>query len=393
MPAGDTKGLDLFETVRFDGTSIFQYETLTSFLMETEQTIFVDSTDEHESIRTLLETLHTQCICCIACSTRISLDRTPEKLANHLFENGYAKTFNKRYCEEIAGMTPESVQNSSIRNYLSPDFKNLLSAFFENDCQLYEEIYEINRDASSSRRYEVSLVGDIYEAELISVWISFKDVTPRRRVEEGLVTTLEQQRRKLARELHDSIGQLLTSIRILSDDLAEKLPPELEKEKRLAKHIYEFALEASDEAARLEDGLLTPKELSEEGLVEALGKIARTTDRLPHISCTFSTDFAGRFDEKTTALQLYRITQEAVNNAIRHADPDQIDISLVETTDRLILEVSDDGCGFDPNTEHLNGLGLESMQYRAELIDCDLQITSASGQGTTIRCVQQKRRK
>jgi two-component system sensor histidine kinase UhpB len=83
-----------------------------------------------------------------------------------------------------------------------------------------------------------------------------------------------------------------------------------------------------------------------------------------------------------TELVLYRVAQEALTNAARHADPRQVELSLLRVGDRIVLEVTDDGCGFDPST---SGAGLRGMEERSRLASGTFRITTAPGRGTTVR--------
>lgn len=361
--------------------------------MSPDQTLYTEAESYSSAEHALLKTIDTLSICCIKSIDNISLDDPARELADRLLHTGYADVFNDKFCTDIARSTPESVKGSPIIECIGADFKDILVAFFENGCRLYEQSYRIDlENEEATQHFDVNLIGVVTNNELSLVWVRFLETTERLDLEERLISALEQQRTKLARELHDSIGQLLTSVRILSDNLAEKLPESLTREKKLAQQIFEFATEATNEASRLEDGLVAPEELSEEGLVEALEKIRKATDSLPDMSCTFVADADITFEEKSTALQLYRIAQEAVNNAVRHGKPNRIELILTQTAENPVLEISDDGVGFDPEPAEMEGLGLDSMQYRADLIGFDLEIRSTVGEGTIVRCVSKNRR-
>jgi signal transduction histidine kinase len=85
-------------------------------------------------------------------------------------------------------------------------------------------------------------------------------------------------------------------------------------------------------------------------------------------------------------MHLYRIAQEAVTNAIRHADASKIEITVGREGERGYLSVRDDGSGFDASVRHPQGLGLRIMKYRSELIDSELTVRSAEAEGCEIKC-------
>jgi signal transduction histidine kinase len=94
--------------------------------------------------------------------------------------------------------------------------------------------------------------------------------------------------------------------------------------------------------------------------------------------------------DATVATHLYRIAQEAVNNALKHSKTKKINVSLVQSRQQLVLAVRDDGCGFSHPALNHDGMGLRVMRYRADLIGAKLDITGQSGKGTCVTCTLRK---
>jgi signal transduction histidine kinase len=191
-----------------------------------------------------------------------------------------------------------------------------------------------------------------------------------------------EERQKLARELHDSVSQALYGIalglhtaRIQLGRDPEELPESLDYLLSLA----EAAL-AEMRALIFE---LRPESLEHEGLVSALSRQAAALQARHSIAV--HTDLC---EEPPLALpakqELYRIAQEAAQNAIKHAHAAHIELLLRQSGDAVILEVRDDGVGFDPEEPYPGHLGLRSMRERAQHINGALQIESAPGQGTRL---------
>jgi signal transduction histidine kinase len=189
-----------------------------------------------------------------------------------------------------------------------------------------------------------------------------------------------EERQKLARELHDSVSQALYGIalglhtaRIQLDRDLQKLPESIDDLLSLA----EAAL-AEMRALIFE---LRPESLEREGLISALTKqvaaLQARHDMLiqtdlceePHLSLTVKQD-------------LYRIAQEALHNTVKHAHARKVNLGLRLTASVVILEIRDDGVGFDPLGSFPGHLGLHSMQERVSNLGGRLQIESAQGQGT-----------
>jgi signal transduction histidine kinase len=189
-----------------------------------------------------------------------------------------------------------------------------------------------------------------------------------------------EERQKLARELHDSVSQALYGIalglhtaRIQLDRDPQKLPESIDDLLSLA----EAAL-AEMRALIFE---LRPESLEREGLVAALARQGAALQARHGI--TVQTDLCEEPALPLTAKQeLYRIAQEALHNTIKHAHASKVDLVLRRTTSVVILEVVDDGVGFDPMGTFPGHLGLRSMQERVSHLGGRLQIESAPGQGT-----------
>jgi PAS domain S-box-containing protein len=198
-----------------------------------------------------------------------------------------------------------------------------------------------------------------------------------------------EERQRLARELHDSVSQVLYGIglgartaRTLLDraETAGELRSSLEEPLGYVLSLAEAGL-AEMRALIFE---LRPDSLEREGLVAALTRqaaAARARHRL-EVHTEFCPEPTLPFEAKEA---LYRITQEALNNVAKHAQASRVDIRLKDDDGTIVLEVQDDGVGFDPQREYRGHMGLHSMQERAVKLGSTLGIESAPGHGTRIR--------
>ncbi len=198
-----------------------------------------------------------------------------------------------------------------------------------------------------------------------------------------------EERQRLARELHDSVSQVLYGIglgartaRTLLDRVAtvEELRSSLAEPLDYVRSLAEAGL-AEMRALIFE---LRPDSLEREGLVAALTRQAaamRTRHNL-EVRTAFCPEPMLPFEAKEA---LYRITQEALNNVAKHAQASCVDIRLQDDDGTIVLEVQDDGVGFDPQREYRGHMGLHSMQERAVQLGSTLGIESAPGHGTLIR--------
>ena len=174
---------------------------------------------------------------------------------------------------------------------------------------------------------------------------------------------------------------------MMVESLRQALTKQALPEAATAEAIIKQLREATRETRTIARGLI-PVPLTEQGLTDALDKLAEDTQTATGISCSFTTGASGGVEvkDRATAMQLYRIAQELVHNAVRHAQARHITISLNKINSRLELSVRDDGKGFRPENGAGTGLGLRILHYRAAMIGCDLKIDSAPGTGTVVRC-------
>jgi signal transduction histidine kinase len=209
------------------------------------------------------------------------------------------------------------------------------------------------------------------------------DVTPPEPNEE-ISEVVERERRRIGQDLHDSIGQLLTGISLLSRSLANRLGVRGNSDYRDAAQISELADDASNQIRQISRGLM-PSEIVQHGLFVSLEELARITTDSCGIDCAARIDGDIEFSDGATESHLYRIAQEAVNNAVRHADAHCIEIIMSQENGIQQLVIRDDGTWKDP-VESLAGIGLKTMEYRASVIGGKLEIDGCKAKGTQVIC-------
>ncbi|MGW5411587.1 GAF domain-containing sensor histidine kinase [Actinomadura geliboluensis] len=195
--------------------------------------------------------------------------------------------------------------------------------------------------------------------------------------------TVVAERNRLARELHDAVAQKLFSLRLTArtaSALAERDPARTVQELAQVERLAAEAL-AELRAVIFE---LRPADLAD-GLVASLRKHVEVLDRAHETEVRFSADEAVVLPEEHEAVA-FRVTQEALYNALRHARASTVEVRLATADGQAVLEVADDGTGFDASdTEPQGGLGLASMRARAHSIGGELTIDAVPGRGTTVR--------
>jgi signal transduction histidine kinase len=212
-----------------------------------------------------------------------------------------------------------------------------------------------------------------------------RDISQRKRLERELLEISERERRGLAQELHDGLGQQLGGIAYLSNVLREKLLERSAPEAGDAARISDLMRNAIEQARRVARGL-SPIQPEPEGLRNALRELAEQTTELFGIRCVLDCRRPVPVSDTELAAHLFRIAQEAVNNAVKHAKPRSITIRLAGERNRLTLTVADDGRGIGPISPTRSGLGLRIMQYRCSLIRGTLTVRRRRMRGTEVVC-------
>ncbi len=217
-----------------------------------------------------------------------------------------------------------------------------------------------------------------------------RDISERKRLEKAIVDASEMERKQIGQDLHDTVSQHLAGLTMIARVLQAKIG-RLEDEPAWdlaqdATRIADLADTALKQVKNISHGLY-PVELERNGLGTALEQLANQQDELFQISCVFKNRYRLPRLDRTVAVHLYRIAQEAVFNAIKHADPTRIEIALEAVDAGLRLSIRDDGRGLPRGGKSSSGLGLAIMKYRANMIGTELGVESAPRKGTTISCV------
>ena len=192
------------------------------------------------------------------------------------------------------------------------------------------------------------------------------------------------ERNRLALELHDAVSQKLFSLVLTAEAAATHFDRDPTAARAQLDRLRALSREALDELRSLIMGL-RPPELDRDGLAATLRKQAEMLQRIHGVPITLTADGEATLQD-STELDILRIANEAMHNAVRHASAHAVMVRLSAGDGTLVLEVSDDGTGFDPDRPDLRArhLGLTSMQERARELGGVLEIRSRPGAGTTV---------
>ena len=191
----------------------------------------------------------------------------------------------------------------------------------------------------------------------------------------------QREQRQIGQDLHDGVCQQLTGIALLSRSLSSKLENPLAAE---AADIVHWINECIEQTRQVTRGL-HPVPSDPAGLMQALRELAENVGTMGKLSCQFICPRAVAIPDPHVATNLYRIAQEATQNALRHAAPEKIEVRLIYGDESIQLKVADNGSGLVKNQKS-NGMGLEIMAHRAQAIGGSLEVHPGVVRGTVVTC-------
>lgn len=208
----------------------------------------------------------------------------------------------------------------------------------------------------------------------------------------ALIEGQEEERRRLSRELHDGVGQMLAGISLSVNALKRQISQgNAEKSKKTVEDVSE-QLRATIEETRNVSFNLMPPILNDYGLVPAMKMLIQQFGSRIGLNIEFVYSNSNLRIEKTIEVGIYRIAQEALTNIHKHSTAKNVKINIEYATDNIVFEISDDGKGFDIGQLAIDKLsvihnGVANMKTRTELLDGDFYITSSKQSGTQIKVI------
>jgi two-component system CheB/CheR fusion protein len=212
-----------------------------------------------------------------------------------------------------------------------------------------------------------------------------REMTERRRLEREILGISEREQERIGQALHDNLGQTLTAVTYIAQLMHKRAESGDPADPRDAAEILSLVSGAIDQVRRLARGLY-PVELKANGLVPALQELAAAAQAQWKVPCEVGFASPDPVTDPATAIQIYRIAQEAVANAAKHAKPGKILLRLESMRDGVELSVEDDGCGLPDTVAPASGMGLHIMKYRADMIGADFALHRRKDGGTAVVC-------
>lgn len=337
----------------------------------------------HESERRMRALLHES-----EGRMRAILDAAPDAIIT-IDKKGTIQEFNGA-AERMFGYTVEEIVGKSIALLMPHSYgaehSEYLRRYIETgEPRVIGKTRELTAQRKDGRIFPIALSVSSVD-HLGSFTGIIRDITERKALQRRIVEVARQERRRIGEELHDGLQQELTGLGLLAENLADALRGISGDQAELAARVAKGISAANAHARSLARGLI-PVAMEAGGLMSALRALAEETDVIPGLSCAFECHEPVPLADDVQATQLYRIAQEAVTNALKHAEASQISIRLSQTDHSIRLEVDDDGIGIDDKRQPEQGNGLSIMRYRCELIGADLKVERSTRGGTALVCL------
>lgn len=307
------------------------------------------------------------------------LDNTVEAIIT-INTEGIIQNFNKK-AEQIFGYSQEEIVGENVKILVPSPHRSNHDQYIAS----YMETGEKKIIGTGREERAVRKDGTVFPIELSVSEVSWngnkiftgiiRDISQRRKLENKILTIGEEERRRIGKDLHDGLGQMLTGIGLISRNVVRKLEANGLPGANEVQEISDMIKEADEHARSLSHGLV-PIELGEEGMQNALEKLAQRAQKLFKIKCEFKKQGSFNIEITHLPLHLYRIAQEAINNAVKHGGADHIKLLLAGNSNSINFKIMDNGKGFDgPVDKQKNkGLGIYTMQYRANILGGQLEI-------------------
>jgi two-component system sensor kinase FixL len=305
-------------------------------------------------------------------------------------ERGIIESFNPA-AERIFGYQAGEIMGHNVSALMPMPFRRDHDGYMANYARTgHARIIGVGREVVGQRKDGTTFPMDLSVSEVKlddrRLFTGFvRDITERKRLEKEILEISERERGSIGHSLHDGLCQHLAGIELMSQvleqNVAKQSKPAAAQAAKIARHVRD----AISQTRMLARGL-SPVSIEANGLMSALQELAENVSVLFKMECRFECAKRMLVKDNAVATHLYRIAQEAINNAIRHGKARKVVVRLEQNGMSGRLIVSDHGMGFPKGRADNGGMGMRIMKYRAGMIGASLEITPATGRGTVVTC-------
>ena len=300
-----------------------------------------------------------------------------------IMEDGVFLEVNEKCAASLGYEDPEDLVGVRVQDVLTPASWEMVKNKFATGNDVPSEVVAVGRDGSQLPNITYGL-NVPYRGRVVRM-MAARGICDQVALERQVIEASNHEQTRIGRDLHDGLGQSLTGLALSIASLKRKMrvsgSPMAEEVAKI-----ESALAEAVEECRHFAHLLTPVLHDIRGVGDALKGLARNVASLTGIECCHEGHSGDVKFDQMVANHLYRIAQESVNNAVKHANASRIDIVCAREEDRFYLTVTDNGRGIPAESERNGGIGIPTMHYRARMIEGTLDIGPQRSGGTRVVC-------
>jgi two-component system sensor kinase FixL len=306
-------------------------------------------------------------------------------------ERGLIESVNAA-TEKTFGYTAEELIGRNVSVLMPNPYRREHDGYLANYARTgHAQIIGIGREVMGQRKdgtiFPMDLSVSEVKLENRRLFTGFaRDITERKRLEREVLEISERERRGIGHTLHDGLSQHLAGIelmsRVLEQNLAKRSKAGAEQASKIAQHVRD----AIGQTRMIARGL-SPVSTESNGLMSALQELANSVGQMFGVECRFKCPDPVLIGDNVVGTHLYRIAQEAINNAIKHGRAKRVEVELLRIDRGLVrLTITDWGKGIGKEGSSNGGMGLQIMRYRANMVGASLDVQNSDGKGVRVAC-------
>lgn len=299
--------------------------------------------------------------------------------------DGTSVAYNESFARMHGYQSPEEMAGISLDDLDAPGTAKLSRERLERMMAGESLRFEVEHMHREGHTFFLQVSCSVVHIGDQAYFLGFhRDITERKRLEKEVLEVGDRVQYHIGHDLHDGINQLLTSSSLRIGALRQKLREGRLPDEEELEAVAELNRQTMEQVSGLARGL-SPLSIKSGGLALGLAELCKSTTALG-VECRCSIDEGVAVRDLAKATHLYRIAQEAVSNALKHAGAGHIEVSLSRARGGAVLAVRDDGRGMPKGRAESKGMGLNIMKYRAGMIGAELEVASDRGRGTEVKC-------
>lgn len=289
------------------------------------------------------------------------------------------------------GYFVEEFKKMTIYDFHPPNGREEVKQILSKGREGLQYYSEVNHQTKSGEKLVVNITAlDIQYRGDERRLVVINNITEQKRAEEQIIGSViegsENERRRIAKELHDGLGQYLTAASLNLDSVYDELNELPENKKNQYEKGLKLLRNAIVESRRISQNLL-PKAIEDFGLSLAVQSLIDDIADSSEISIAYNDNLNNIDLGENVELNIYRIIQEGINNAVRHSECSRVDIQLILDENQLICTIEDNGTGFQLDPGDAQGLGITNIRNRVNALSGEVEISSRIGKGTLITVI------